>query len=163
VPLVGPEVVAMKLECPLTEYIPLRAYQGILFKDLDIILRSTSALIQLELFLGYIYEIPFQIYSKVELGYENVNCIIVDSFDGIDYEIISGVKCTTANWTFNDIFSRLYAPNSDEDFLALTEGLAEYWHNHNCSYDGLTINPSNLAEFNEIKDWPREALEDGYC
>jgi hypothetical protein len=153
----------MKLEFLLTKYIPLSAYQGILFQDKDVILRSTSALIQLELFIGYMHEIPFQVYSKVELGYENVNCIIVDDFDGIDYEMIYGVKCTTANQTFNDMFSRLYAPDSDEDLLALTDGLAEYWHNHNCSYDGLIIDPSNLPKFNEVKDWPREALEDGFC
>jgi hypothetical protein len=152
----------MLLEYPKPKYIPLRTYQGILFKDMDIVLRSSSALIQLELFLGYVHPTPFRVYSKVELGYDNVNCIVLENFESIDYQIIDDIKCTTASQTFNDMFSRLESPNSDEDWFSLVDGLAEYWFMHDLSYDGLVIDPSNLPKFNEIKDWAREAYEEDY-
>jgi hypothetical protein len=140
----------------------LRGYQGVIFKDMDIILRFSSALAQHELFLGYLHETPFWVYSKRELGYENVLCTVVDTFDGIEYEIIDGIKCTTVSRTFNDMMAAYLVPGTRMDFLALTDGLTRFWASNGDSFDGLVIDPANAAVFDMMKDWPRETYEDPF-
>jgi hypothetical protein len=42
------------------------------------------------------------------------------------------------------------------DEQSLIEGLSDYYFSHGESFDGLEINPKNLARFNEIKEWAIE-------
>lgn len=116
--------------------------------DEDVILCATSALELLWRFVGYGHEIEIDVYAIQKGKYDNINYNIVESFDNIDYEIINGVKCTTFKQTINDMLADF--DNTDE--LALTEALADYYHEHHRSYDGLEIDPENQSVFDYVSE-----------
>jgi hypothetical protein len=113
------------------------------------ILCFTSALEHHELFHGYFHEKKIDVYALEAGMYENVNYHVVNTFDGIDYEKIDNVFCTTISQTFNDMLA-----NYDYiDELSLIEGLAKYYHLHGESYKKLIIRPENMDVFSKIKDY----------
>jgi hypothetical protein len=122
----------------------------------DLILRRTSALECLELFGGYMHEKAIDVYARRQGEYENVNYHIVDSFGDIDYIQLDDVMCATANHTFNEMLANYDNMEETIDEQALIEGLSDYYFSHNESFDGLEIEPGNLARFNEIKEWAIE-------
>ena len=122
----------------------------------DLILRYTSALEYLQLFGGYLRETLIDVYAKEPGEYENINYMIVDSFDGIDYFQSGNVLCTTVDQTVNDMLENF--DNIDEQ--PLLEGLSCYYYTHDKSFDGLSIKPENMERFNEVKDWAIEYYDE---
>ena len=131
------------------EFLTNRAWHRAVLSGEDVILRHTSALEHLELFFGYMNERIIYVYAKRPGRYENINYYIVDTFDGIDVVRFSGLLCTSANQTFNDMLADF--DNIDEQ--ALIEGLAGYYYSHGESFDGLLIKPENMEQFNAMKYW----------
>lgn len=123
----------------------------------DVVLRRTSALEHLQLFLGYMNEKTIDVYAKLHGTYENVNDHIVDTFDGIDIVNLDGLRCTSVSQTFNDMLADF--DNTDEQ--RLIEGLAGYYFTHGESFTGLSIKPENMERFNSIKDWAIEYYDEG--
>jgi hypothetical protein len=131
------------------EFLTNRAWHRAVLSGEDVILRHTSALEHLELFLGYMREKTIDVYAKRPGKYENINYHIVDTFDDIDTVRFGDVLCTSESQTFNDMLANF--DNIDEQ--ALIEGLAGYYYSHGESFDGLLIKPENMERFNSIKDW----------
>jgi hypothetical protein len=131
------------------EYLTNRAWHRAVVGGRDMILRRTSALEYLQLFNGYMHEKKIDVYAKEHGEYDNINYCIVDSFEDIDYVRFGDVLCASANQTFNEMLSDY----DSIDGLALIEGLAEYYHTHGKSFDGLSISPENADRFNSVKDW----------
>jgi hypothetical protein len=131
------------------DFLTARAWHQAVISGEDVILRRASALEYLELFNGYLHEKKIDVYAKRRGERENVNYCVVDSFDGIEYARFGDVLCASANQTFNEML----ADYDNIDGLALIEGLAEYYHMHGKSFDGLAIKPENAEKFNELKDW----------
>jgi len=118
----------------------------------DLVLRHTSALECLEMFVGYMNERLIEVYAKEPGEYENIDYHIVDSFDSLDIVQFGDVKCTSFNQTINDMLEDF--ENIDEKSLA--EGLALYYNSHGDSFDGLVIAPHNQAAFESMRDWAIE-------
>lgn len=114
----------------------------------DVILCGVSALEFLGMFTGYIDESAIDVYAKSKGIYDNINYILTDSFENIEYVQFGNVRCTTFGQTVNDMLRDL--DNADE--AALTEALGNYYFDHNESFAGLKINSENLNNFNQIKD-----------
>ena len=134
-----------------------RAWHRAVVGGEDVILRHTSALEHLELFLGYMNEKTIDVYAKRPGRYENINYHIVDSFNDIDTIRFGDVLCTSANQTFNDMLAGF--DNIDEQ--ALVEGLAGYYYSNGESFNGLSIKPENMERFNSVKDWAVEYYNGG--
>jgi hypothetical protein len=130
------------------EYLTHRLWFDAVTGSEDVILRRTSALECLQLFVGYVREREIDVYAKTEGPYENINYHIVESFDGIEYVWFGNVKCTSVNQTFNDMLADY--DNIDEQ--SLFEAIGNYYHAHNRSLDGLDIRPENQALFDLIKN-----------
>ena len=138
-------------------FITNRAWHRAVLSGEDVILRRTSALEHLELFFGYMNEKLIDVYAKQPGKYENVNYHVVDTFDGIDCTEIRGLRCTSINQTFNDMFENF--DNIDEQ--SLIEGLAKYYFTNGESFDGLMIKPENMDLFNSRKEWAMEYYSGG--
>jgi hypothetical protein len=130
------------------EFLTNRAWHRAVIGGQDVILRRASALEHLQLWVGYLHENKIDVYAKCRGEYENVNYCVVDSFDGIDYVRFGDVLCTSSSQTFNDMLAD--CDNIDE--LALVEGLAEYYHSHNKSFEELDIWPENIERLTELVD-----------
>jgi hypothetical protein len=134
------------------EFLTIRAWHQSVVGGQDIILRRASALEHLQLFNGYLHEKKIDVYAKRRGDYENVDYHVVTSFDGIDHVRFGNVLCATASQAVNEML----ADYDHVDETALIEGLAEYYHTHERSFDGLAIKPENKERFDEIKDWAAE-------
>ncbi|MCL2748409.1 MAG: hypothetical protein FWE59_07125 [Oscillospiraceae bacterium] len=118
----------------------------------NIVLSHTSALECLGLFTGYVNENQIDLYAIEREPYTNINYNIVSGFDGIETTEVGGLRCTTANQTFNDMlrdYDRI-------DEQALVQALSDYYFSHNESFDGLDIEPQYLLRFNTLADWAVE-------
>ena len=122
--------------------------------DENVILCYTSALEALGMYCGYVDESVIDVYAIEEGRYENIDYHIVPSFEGIEYQIVGKVRCTSFGKTINDMLGDIYI-----DRPALTEALANYYYSHNDSFDGIIISDENWSSFLEIKE---DAL-DYYC
>jgi hypothetical protein len=134
------------------EFLTIRAWHQSVVGGQDIILRCASALEHLQLFNGYLHEKRIDVYAKRRGDCENVDYHVVNSFDGIDHVRFGNVLCATASQAVNEML----ADYDHIDETALIEGLAEYYHTHERSFDGLAIKPENRKRFDEIKDWAAE-------
>jgi len=138
------------------EFLTARAWHRAVIGGEDVILRYTSALEHLELFLGYMNEKVIDVYAKEPGKYENVDYRIVDTFDGIDTVRFGNVLCTSVNQTINDMLADF--DNIDEQ--SLIEGLAGYYYKNGESFNGISIKPENMDTFNSIKDWAIEYYDE---
>jgi hypothetical protein len=139
------------------DFLTTKAWHRSVVGGRDMILRRTSALEYLQLFGGYLYEKKIDVYARQRGEYDNIDYCLVDSFDGIDYTCFGDVLCATPSQTFNEML----ADYENIDGMALIEGLAEYYHAHEKSFDGLVIRPENEERFNEIKDWAADYYRRG--
>jgi hypothetical protein len=87
------------------EFLTIRAWHRSVVGDTNLILCFTSALEHHELFHGYFHEKKIDVYSLEAGRYENINYHIVNAFEGIEYEKIGNVFCTTISQTFNDMLA----------------------------------------------------------
>ena len=122
-----------------------------------VILCYTSALECLELFLGYVNETRIDVYAKEKGKYENINYRVVDTFDNIDVVNVGRLLCTSVGRTINDMLRDF--DNADEQ--ALLEALSDYYFEHNESFDGLAVDPSNMELFGTVKKWAIEYHVEG--
>lgn len=75
----------------------------------------------------------FTVYSKEELGVDNIECTLVDSFDNIDTIELNGLRCTSINQTIIDLL------RDDRDADVIQQAMSYYYESHNQSWDGLEI------------------------
>jgi len=113
------------------------------------VLRHTSALECLGLFVGYLNERQIEVYAKESGEYENISYEIVDSFDKLGIIEFDNVRSTCVNQTINDMLCNF--DNIDEQ--ALVEALATYYYLHDDSFEGLVIETENQDIFDSIRDW----------
>ena len=81
---------------------------------------------------------------------QNISCteqIIVPSLETLEYEEYNGLLCTTVNQTIIDLLEQ----NGDEQII--TESLANYYEDHDESFDGLMIPEYLLPRFEKYKEW----------
>lgn len=133
----------------INDFISNRAWLRDVVGETGQILCKVSALEYLEMFVGYFGETEIEVYSKSKGVYENINYTILDTYDNIDYFQDGNILCCTFEQAINDIM----ADWENADRQAAAEGIAEYYHSHNKSYNGLNIWPQNIEIFNEIKEW----------
>jgi len=139
------------------EFLTSRAWFRAVIGEKDLVLRHTSALECLELFVGYFQEKLIDVYAKEKGEYENINYHIVDTFDGIDIVKVGSLLCTSENQTFNDMLSKYgTADENTIDEQSLVEALSDYYFSHNRSFYGLQIKPENMERFNILKEWAME-------
>jgi hypothetical protein len=117
----------------------------------DLILRRTSALEYHQLFVGFVNEQLVEVFSLQPINEPNIDCCVVPSFDHIEYELIRQLKCTTVEFTVNEMLRDFDTVDPEP----LIEALAHYYFSHNDSFDGLNIWNSNLPVFNEVKEWAK--------
>lgn len=120
----------------------------------DVILREESALLYLQLFNGYLGEDNINVYSRQAGECDHVNYRVVndDEFDRIMYFMDNNVMCSTLSQAVNDMLRNF----DSADIEALAQALSNYYYSHNESFDGITILPENMANFNNIHDWAVE-------
>jgi hypothetical protein len=138
------------------EFLTVRDWHEAVTGGKDLILRRTSALEHLQLFGGYLREKTIDVYATHPVPFENIECHLVDSFNGIDTVRFGNVLCTSVNQTLNDMLSDF--DNIDEQ--SLVEGLSRYYYGHGKSFAGLSVNPENIEQFNSIKDWAIEYYDE---
>jgi hypothetical protein len=143
------------------DFLTVREWHDTVIGGSDTILRRTSALEYLQLFVGYVHEKSIDVYAKRRGKYENVNYHLVDTFDDIDYVRLGDVRCATPSQAFNDMLSNYDNMEDTIDEQSLIEGLAGYYFSHGESFDGLEVRPENMERFNEIKDWAVEYYDVG--
>lgn len=130
-------------------------YRDVLDKK-NVVLRHTSALECLEMFVGYINDSEIDVYSIEPINNNNINYSIVDNFDDIDIVKIDNIYCTSLNQTINDMLS-----DTNSDLEALLQALSDYYHSNNQSFKGLKINQENKEIFENIKDLAINYYEGG--
>jgi len=137
------------------DYITYREWHRAVLSGEEVILRNTSALEHLELFVGYGNDSTIDVYAKVSGTNRNVNYHIVESFDGIDSIFIGGLYCTTPSQTFNDMLD-VFHDEELSDEQALIMGLADYYYTNGESFNGLVIKEEHAELFEEAKEWALE-------
>ncbi len=76
------------------------------------------------------------------------------SLENLECEKRNGLVCTTANQTIIDLLEQ----NDDEQIT--TESLANYYAEHNESFDGLDMPEHLQARFEKYRDWALEYYEE---
>ena len=131
------------------------------YKDIsaneNIVLRHTSALECLGMFVGYINDSEVDVYSLEPITNDNINCCIVDNFDEIEIIKIDNIYCTSFNQTINDMLSDL-----NSDLEALLQALSNYYYSNNQSFNGLRINKENKEAFKNIREWTIDYYKGGF-
>ncbi len=96
------------------------------------------------------YRSLVQIFVDKRQKIEGTEQILVPSLDMLECEERNGLVCTTVNRTIIDLLSQ----NGDEQII--TESLANYYEEHNESFDGLEIPKDLQSRFEKYKVWALE-------
>ena len=88
-----------------------------------------------------------QIFVSKKQNIVGTEQIIVPSLEVIECEEHNGLLCTTVNRTIVDLLEQ----NGDEQII--TESLANYYDEHDESFNGLTISEHLLSRFEKYKEW----------
>lgn len=100
------------------------------------------------------YRSVAQIFVNREQNIEGTEQTLVPSLTALECEERGGLLCTTVKRTIIDLLEQ----NGDEQII--TESLANYYEDHNESFDGLEI-PEHLKErFEKYKAWAMEYYEE---
>lgn len=100
------------------------------------------------------YRTVAQIFVNEKQNIEGTEQILVPSLETLECEKRNGLVCTTANRTIIDLLEK----NGDEQII--TESLANYYEEHNESFEGLEI-PKHLQQrFEKYKVWAMEYYEE---
>ena len=143
------------------DFLTHRAWFRAVIEGKELVLRHTSALECLGLFVGYLHEKSIDAYAKEEGTHANINYHIVDTFDDIDVVRVGDLLCTSANQTFNDMLSKYgTAEENTIDEQSLLEGLSKYYFSNNESFDDLHISPENVPHFDRLKEWAIEYYDE---
>lgn len=86
------------------------------------------------------------VYSLQELNITGVDCSLIESYSDLEIVELDGIRCTSARQTIWDLL------RYDRDQQVIVEAIADWYFNHNESFDGLNI-PADLQEtFNSFVD-----------
>ena len=88
----------------------------------------------------------YTVYSKIDVGISNVECILVDTFDGIDYFEEYGVRCTTLQQTIIDLL------RNDRDDEVIQQCIASYYFSHNETFAGLELPDDVVPLFEDYRE-----------
>lgn len=100
------------------------------------------------------YRTVAQIFVNRKQNIEGTEQTLVPSLEALECEEYGGLLCTTVKRTIIDLLEQ----NGDEQII--TESLANYYEEHNESFDGLEI-PKHLQErFEKYKVWAMEYYEE---
>ena len=95
-----------------------------------------------------------QIFVNKEQNVEGTEQFVVPSLESLECEQRGGLVCTTVNRTITDLLKR------DGDGQIITESLANYYEEHQGSFDGLEI-PKHLQQrFEKYGAWAKEYYEE---
>ncbi len=100
------------------------------------------------------YRSVAQIFVNKKQNIEGTEQILVPSLELLDCEEHNGLLCTTVNQTIVDLIEQ----NGDEQII--TESLANYYEEHQESFDGLTIPEHLQARFEKYREWALEYYEE---
>ncbi len=107
----------------------------ILLKNLDCVVCLESAAD----LLGYSnggFTTQVYVYSSVDFNLPYIKCFIVDNLDNIPFIDFNGIKVSPINNAIVDMLRR-----KESDSQVLYETFANYYDEHNNSYEGLDIPP----------------------
>ncbi|MDE7284107.1 MAG: hypothetical protein K2N85_11095 [Lachnospiraceae bacterium] len=100
------------------------------------------------------YRSVAQIFVNKKQKVEGTEQIIVPSLEELECEERNGLLCTTVNRTIIDLLEQ----NGDEQII--TESLANYYEEHDESFDGLEIPQHLQSRFEKYKVWALEYYEE---
>ena len=100
------------------------------------------------------YRSVAQIFVNEKQNVEGTEQILVPSLEAIECEEHNGLLCTTVNRTIIDLLEQ----NGDEQII--TESLANYYEEHDESFDGLKIPKHLQSRFEKYKVWALEYYEE---
>ncbi|MBO5073078.1 MAG: hypothetical protein J6C32_08955 [Eubacterium sp.] len=95
-----------------------------------------------------------QIFVNKEQNVEGTEQFVVPSLEALECEQRGGLVCTTVNRTIIDLLEQ------DGDEQIITESLANYYDEHQGSFDGLEI-PEHLRQrFEKYGAWAKEYYDE---
>lgn len=100
------------------------------------------------------YRAVAQVFVNKKQNIEGIEQILVSSLEDLDCEERNGLMCTTINRTIIDLLEQ----NGDQQII--TESLANYYDEHNESFDGLEIPEHLQSRFEKYKAWATEYYEE---
>ncbi len=100
------------------------------------------------------YRAVAQIFVDKKQNIRGTEQILVPSLAALQCEKRNGLLCTTVNQTIIDILEQ----NGDEQII--TESLANYYNEHNRSFNGLEIPEHLHPRFEKYKSWAAEYYEE---
>lgn len=95
------------------------------------------------------YRPSLDVYSLKELNIDGVNCTVLDSYDNLEVIDRVGLRCTSERQTIIDLL------RYDRDPQVTIEAIADWYFNHNESYNGLDI-PEDIQEL--FKSYAEDAI-----
>lgn len=120
---------------------------GEMIGDENVIVCGISALECLALFSGYLDAHTVDVYALAEGTNAALRYHVVDTFAGIGTVSCGSFRCTSVSQTLNDLLSDY---NNVGDAV-LSEALANYYHAHAQSFDGLEIAEENKPLFDKLR------------
>ena len=93
------------------------------------------------------YRSVVQIFVNEKQNIEGTEQTLVPSLEELECEERNGLICTTVNRTIIDLLEQ----NGDAQII--TESLANYYDEHNGSFDGLEIPEHLQSRFEKYKAW----------
>lgn len=100
------------------------------------------------------YREKAQIYVKKHQMVNDAEQITVSSFSDKEYQNVNGLMCTTINQTIIDLLEQ----NGDEQII--TESLANFYEEHNESFNELHIPEHLQKRFQKYSEWAKEYYEE---
>lgn len=100
------------------------------------------------------YRSAVQIFVDKMQNIKGTEQTLVSSLETLECEERNGLRCTTVNQTIIDLLKQ----NGDEQII--TESLANYYDDHNESFDGLDIPEYLQPRFEKYKEWAVEYYEE---
>ena len=122
----------------------------------DLIVRGSTALELMGMFVGYMTEMKIEVYSKTNRLSNIFDYKITTCFENIDHYEIKGIRCTTFNQTINDMLDEF----ETTDEVALAEALAKHYEQHG-DFNSININPRHSKIFEDLKEWAMEYYMEG--
>lgn len=100
------------------------------------------------------YRDEVQIFVDKKQDIEGTEQILVPSLECLECEERNGLICTTVNQTIIDLLEQ----NGDEQIII--ESLANYYDEHNESFDGLDMPEHLWSRFEKYREWALEYYEE---
>lgn len=100
------------------------------------------------------YRSVVQIFVNKKQNIKGTEQTLVPSLEALECEEHNGLICTTVNRTIIDLLEQ----NGDEQII--TESLANYYDEHNESFEGLEIPEHLQSRYEKYKAWAVEYYEE---